>query len=265
MWTPLVKVNHLRLVPGELVGEVGAVAAGLLVGPLAGEEDRHVDLVDEGDRRERVGDLRAVVAVALDLAEQVDSLGVQVLVGGADRVAVLDPLIGPGLAAGRRGGQRVVDAVLGPGEGEAGVEDAARVERRLGVVDHRERGDRGEAGRPGGADEELADPAVGDARHRHLVVEDPGLAGDRLDRVVAVEALERLEVVEGAARAAGAAHVDVDDGEAELLNQRLNRALAAVRVGIAVAGVLEQGRVRTAAPAGSVTLIASCVPSRVVR
>ena len=44
---------------------------------------------------------------------------------------------------------------------------------------------------------------------------DPRLVGDGLDHVVAVEVLQPLEVVERPARAAGAAHVDVDHGEAE--------------------------------------------------
>ena len=43
----------------------------------------------------------------------------------------------------------------------------------------------------------------------------PRLGGDGLDHVVAVEALDRLEVQERPARAAGAAHVDADVGEAE--------------------------------------------------
>ena len=64
MWVPLVKANHLRRA-GEVLGQVGAVPARLLVGPLAGHEGRHVDPVHEGDRRERVGDLGPVVAVGL--------------------------------------------------------------------------------------------------------------------------------------------------------------------------------------------------------
>ena len=75
-----------------------------------------------------------------------------------------------------------------------------------------------------------------------LPCSDPGLAGDGLDDVVAVERLERLEVVEGAAGAAGAAHVDVDDGVAEQVGDRLDAALAARRVAVAVAGVLDQRR-----------------------
>ena len=58
------------------------------------------------------------------------------------------------------------------------------------------------------------------------VVQHPGLAGDGLDHVVAVEALQRLEVVIRAARAAGAAHVDVDDREPEQVGDRAIRSAA---------------------------------------
>jgi hypothetical protein len=37
--------------------------------------------------------------------------------------------------------------------------------------------------------EELADPAVGDAHHADLLMQDPRLPGDRLDHVVPVEIL----------------------------------------------------------------------------
>ena len=78
-------------------------------------------------------------------------------------------------------------------------------------------------------------------------MQDPGLAPDSLDHVVSVEGLKRLEVVEGTAGAAGAAHVDVHDSESELEGDRSNRALATpravTRVGIAVAGILDQGRI----------------------
>ena len=192
------------------------------------------------DGIERIGDLGPVDAVAGDLGDQVRGGGVQRLIRLADLVALLDPLVGPALALGGRGRLRVVDAVLGPLDGEAGVEQPARVERGRGVVDHRERRDRGEVGRPGGADEELADPAVGDAGHPDPVVQHPGLAGDGLHDVVAVEALQPLEVVEGAAGAAGAAHVHVDDGVAEQVEDLADAALGPGRVGVAVARVLDQ-------------------------
>ena len=69
------------------------MAAGLLVLPLAGQEDRYVDPVDERDRIQRVGDLPVVVLVLVDLRDQVRGLVVQRLVGGADCVALLDLLL----------------------------------------------------------------------------------------------------------------------------------------------------------------------------
>ena len=54
----------------------------------------------------------------------------------------------------------------------------------------------------------------------------PRLRGDRLDRVVAVEALHRLEGQERAARAAGAADVHADVGEAEGVEERGERRVA---------------------------------------
>ena len=50
--------------------------------------------------------------------------------------------------------------LLHPREREAGIEDPARVQGRLRSVDHRQRRDRREAGRPGLGREELADAAV---------------------------------------------------------------------------------------------------------
>ena len=72
----------------------------------------------------------------------------------------------------------------------------------------------------------------------------PRLAGDRLDHVVAVEALQRLEEVERATRAAGAAHVHVDDREAHQVREHRDAARRSGRVGVAVARVLDQRRVR---------------------
>ena len=120
-----------------------------------------------------------------------------------------------------------------------------------------------------------------------LWIEHPRLVGDRFDHVVAVEVLQRLEEVEGAARAAGAAHVHVDHGEAHQVGEHGDAVFRAGRVRVAVARVLDQRRVRRqcssaaareasevkpdgrpGSPAGLVggcTSIASCVPSRVVR
>jgi hypothetical protein len=150
----------LPLGAGESVGEVRAVAPGLLVLELAREEHRHPDLVDERGRVEGVRDAGAVVAVVADLRDQVRGGGVQRLVRLAHLIAPLNPLVRPGLTLGRRRGLRVVHAILGPLDGEAGVEEAARIERGGGVVDHRQRGDRGQVRRRRRSDEELADPAV---------------------------------------------------------------------------------------------------------
>ena len=225
-------------------GQRRAVPTGLLVRPLAGQEGGGLDLVHERDRRHRIGHLGHVVVVGPDLAHQVDGLAVQRLVGLAGLVSLLNALVGPGLTLPGAGRLGVVDAVLGPLHREAGVEDAAGIERRLGGVDQRERCDRGQRGRVGLGGEELADAAVGDAHHSHLAELDPGLARHGLDHVVAVQALQRLEEVERAARAAGAAHVHVDDRHAHHVAQDRDAALRPGRVGVAVAPVLDQGRRR---------------------
>ena len=103
---PVCEREPLPLRAGEARGQRRAVAARLLVGPLAGEEHRDVDLVDEGDRRQRVDHLRAVVVVAPDLRDQVDRLRVEVLVRPAGLVASLDPAPRPWLTRGRAGGLR---------------------------------------------------------------------------------------------------------------------------------------------------------------
>ena len=63
--------------------------------------------------------------------------------------------------------------------------------------------------------EQLRDAGIGEPDEADLVAGNPRLRGDGLDDVVAVEQLQRLEEVVGAARAAGAAHVHADGGEAE--------------------------------------------------
>ena len=229
---------------GEVLREIGAVTAGLLIGPLAGEVRRHVDLVHERDRRQRVGDGRAVMGIRSDLAEQVGRLTVQHLVALAGLIAGLDLLERPRLAAGGRGGLGVVLALLAPRDREAGVEDPARVQRRRGVVDRRQRRDRVKVRRVGRGDEQLADRAVGDSQHPDLVVEHPRLMRHGLDHVIAIEALERLEVVKRAARASGPAHVDVDDGEPEQVRDLADAALGTGRVGVSITRVLDQRRIR---------------------
>ena len=86
--------------------------------------------------------------------------------------------------------------------------------------------------------------AVGDAHHPDLVVLHPGLIRDRLDHVVPVEALQRLEEVERATRAAGPAHVHVDDREAHQVRQDRDAVVRTSRVGVPVTRVFDQRRVR---------------------
>src|SRR5207302_2222865 len=77
-----------------------------------------------------------------------------------------------------------------------------------------------------------------------LVMGDPGLTRDGLDHVVAVEILKALEEVKRAARAAGAAHIDVDDREAERVGDHRDAALRTGWIRVSVAGVLDQRRPR---------------------
>ncbi len=147
------------------------------------------------------------------------------------------PLFGPG-------GLRLLLPLLRPGDGEAGVEDAARIQRRRGGIEDRQRRDGGEGRRAELGGEQLADPAVGDAHHPDLVIPHPRLTGDRLDHVVAVEALKRLEEVERATRATGAAHVHVDDREPHQVREDGDAVRRSGRVRVPVARVLDQRRVR---------------------
>ena len=80
----------------------------------------------------------------------VDGGGVQDLVGPAGAVAALDALQGPRLpvAGGRRLGVEV--ARLRVRQAKPGVEYSAGIERGRGVVDHRQRRDRGQVGWIGG-------------------------------------------------------------------------------------------------------------------
>ena len=224
---------------GEVLQHVGEVAAGLLVLPRPGEQHRHVDLVDEQRRRGGVVDGRVVELGRLGGAHQVGVLQSQILVGGAGGVAGLDLVDGPGLAA----EGVLLHPLAEPVDGEPGVEDAAGVEHgAVAVVDHRERGDRGEVRRPGLGDEQLADAGVADAGHADSVVLHPRLGGDRLDHVVAVVHLRLVEEGVGPAAASRAAHVDPDVGVAEGVDEL--READRARVARAVARVLDQRRVR---------------------
>ena len=232
--------------PGEVRDQVGAVPAGLLILPLAGEEHRDVDLVHQRDRVERVSDLGPVVVVVPDRREQLLRLAVQSLVLLAGLVPAADLLLGVwlGVLQALTGRLGFLLALNRPRDSEAGVKDAARVQRCCGRVDRRQRRDRLERRRVGLGGEQLADRPVGDPDHSDLVVEHPRLVGDGLDHVVAVEVLERLEEVVGAARAAGAAHAHVDDREPHRVQQRRDPVHRTAGVGVPVARVLDHGRVR---------------------
>ena len=224
---------------GELVEHRREVAAGLLVLPSAGEEDRHRDLVDEGDRRERVAELRRVVRVVVDLFHQVRVLQSQLLVLGAHGVAGVGSRLRPLLTE----RLRLVDPLLRPRDCESGVEDAARIQGRpVAVVEHRQRRDRVETRWLRCGDEQLGDAGIRDADHSDLVVEHPRLGCDGFDRVVPVEALDGLEEAVRATAAARSAHVDPDVGEA---HRRVDLGqLGTVGIAGLVAAVLDDRRVR---------------------
>src|ERR1035437_4148610 len=82
----------------EVLGPNGAVGAGLLLGPLAGQVYGRLDLVHERNRRHRIGDRGHVELVGIDLADLVDRFAVEDLVGLTGLIAALDPLQRPRLA-----------------------------------------------------------------------------------------------------------------------------------------------------------------------
>ena len=84
---------------GEVGNQLRAVPTGLLVLELTRHERRHLDLVHERHRIERVGDRWLVVVVGADLRMQVGGLAVERLVRAAHRVAALDLLPRVGLTA----------------------------------------------------------------------------------------------------------------------------------------------------------------------
>jgi hypothetical protein len=207
----VVGVHAQRRHVGELVEHREEERPGLLVLPRAGEEHRHVDLVGEGRDVEAVVLGRRVVADLARLLDVVDVLAVEELVLRAHGVAAVDHASLPALAV----GLGLADHVGDPRGREAVVQDAAGQHRGVGGADHRQRRDRREVRWLRRRDEQLRDAGVRQADHAGLAVHDPRLRGDGLDHVVAVEELHRLEEVEGAARAAGAADVDVDRRVAE--------------------------------------------------
>src|SRR5207302_9451735 len=92
---------------GEVRDQRRAVSTGLLVLELTGHERRHVDLVHERHRIERVGDRWVVVVVGAYLRVQVGGLAVESLVRSTHRVAALDLLPRVRLTALRSRGPRV--------------------------------------------------------------------------------------------------------------------------------------------------------------
>ena len=96
------------------------------------------------------------------------------LIGRGRCITPLDLLVGPGLAGlwPRRLG--ILLALLGPGDGEAGVEDPPGIEGGRGGVDRGEGCNRFEVGRVELGGEELADGAVGNAEHPDLVAQTHG-------------------------------------------------------------------------------------------
>ena len=181
MWVPLVNVNHLRRRAGEARRQSrgsGRPSARRSTGrPGTPARGSCCTNVDGASGSATVGH---VVAVGADLREQVDRL----------RSA------GPGWpcrsrrprgcasapTAGRRCSRPAWRRARGPWP-RTSAKPVLRIppgiERRRGLVDHRERRDRRQAGRPGGGDEQLADPAVGHADHPDLVVHGPRAGGRR--------------------------------------------------------------------------------------
>ena len=202
--------------PREPVEHVGEVAAGLLVLPLAGEEHRHLDAVDQRGRADRAEAGLVVVGLGLEAAHEVQVLGAQALIGVAVGVALVDLLVDVVGAV----GARVVADVAGPLGRESTVEDPAGVpDAGVGLVDYRHRADGGQVGRLGGGHEELGDAGVGDPDHPDLAIGHPVLSGDGLDGVVAVGHLGTLEERQGPARAAGTPQVHPYGGVAQGIGQ----------------------------------------------
>ena len=252
MWAPLVKVNHFWLRPGEMRDQCWTMPARLLVLPLAGQKDRHLDLVDEGIRVQGVGDCRVVVRVGsrsrtAGWSLRREGLGWRHMscrrFGSADTPTAVRWWARP---------VGVLLALLRPGHREACVEDAAREQRRRRRIDGRQRRDRLEGGRIELRYEQLADRAVGDAHHPDLVVQDPRLVGNGLYDVIPVEILQRLEEVERPTRATGATHVDVDHGESHEICENSDPILRSGGIRVPIARIFDKRRVGRKVVSGAI-------------
>jgi len=194
---------------------LGEVTAGLLVLELADEEDRDACALEPRSWRALAEDARIAERRALLQGERVLRLQTQQLVARAVLVAAAHQLARVGLAA-VGCGLGVALTLLHPALREPRVEDPARVAGAfVEVIGHRQRRDRGEVRRTGTGHEQLADARERDPDHADLAALDPRLGGHGLDRVVAVVGGGQIEEVEVAARAAGAAHLHADGGEAK--------------------------------------------------
>ena len=142
-------------------------------------------------------------------------------------------------SCGRRLG--VVDPLADPAGGEPVVVDAAGVAGGEQVVGRAHRRDGRQPGRVGARGGQLGQPRVADADHADLVVGHPVLVGHDLDGVVGVVVGRVAEEVEGAARAAGAAHLEADRGEAGQPGQHGAHVGRAVGQQIRVAAVRARG------------------------
>ena len=204
----------------EVLQALHEVGTGLFVLEGADEEGRHLDPLDPLARSAIFKQLRGPVRVLLDQRVEVLGLQSQLLVGRALGVVVRAFRIrqdaGVGLRAlfGSRPG--VLRPLGDPAEGEALVEDPARIARaRVDVVGHRQRCDGGQARRLGSGGEQLTDAGEGDPSHADLAALDPVLGGDGLDGVVAVIGGRQAEQVERATGAARTAHLHRDDRVAQ--------------------------------------------------